>query len=310
VLSIVDVDYAFTISEIIDLPPMSGKVTPVTPSSDYEALNGPDSDKWAKAYEYEREGVRASGTWEEVFDYTGKTVSSMWVYRVSLEQDGTWKFRARIVGRGYTQVFGLNYFDSSSPVIATKTLLLLLHIAASLGWFIRNLDVGNAYLESDIDVDLYLKLPKTEWVNGKPKIVKLLKGLYGLKQSGKLWNSLLHKVLASFGFERTYSDPCLYFRYNSSGKMLVAVYVDDILYCADNIDVLTAFEQDMVANFRKISLLGDVQKFVGLRISRDLEKRTITVTQPDYILNMVESEGLTGASTKKTPASPFHSSMS
>ena len=304
VLSIVDADCAFTISEIIDLPPMSGRPTPVTPRSDNEALNGPDRDKWAKAYEYEREGVRASRTWEEVFDYRGKTVDSMWVYRVSLEQDGTWKFRARIVGKGFTQIFGFNFFDSSSPVIATKTLLMLLHIAASLGWFIRNLDVGNAYLESDIDVDLYLKLPKTEWVNGKPKIVKLLKGLYGLKQSGKLWNKLLHKVLVSFDFERTYSDPCLYFRYNSSGKMLVGVYVDDILYCGDNLDILTAFEQDMIANFRKISLLGDVQKFVGLRISRDLEKRTITVTQPDYILNMVESEGLTGAPIKKTPASP------
>ena len=52
-------------------------------------------------------------------------------------------------------------------MIATKTLLLLLHIAAPLGLFIRNLDFGNAYLDSDIDVDLYLKLTKTEWVNGK-----------------------------------------------------------------------------------------------------------------------------------------------
>ena len=141
---------------------------PPTPSNTKEALNGPWSVQWLAAHEKERQGIADSGTWRVLPQgYKGRFTGSGWAYRVSIGPDGLLKFRSRIVGRGYSQVPGLDYFGSFSPTVSVETLLIIIHIAAAEDMEMRNLDVSNAYLESPMDTDLVMLLPETEWVNGE-----------------------------------------------------------------------------------------------------------------------------------------------
>ena len=69
----------------------------------------------------------------------------------------------------------------------------------------------------------------------------------------------------------------------NSGKTLVGLFVDDILYAASNLGLMKKFEEHIASRVRKVSLLGEVKKFLGMEITRDRTKRTITLTQSDYI---------------------------
>ena len=170
----------------------------------------------------------------------------------------------------------------------------MLHIAANEDMEINNLDVSNAYLEAPLDVEIYMELPQTEWIDGKRTVVRLLKSLYGLKQSGELWNKRISGILTDFGFKRTKSDPCIYVKIEiNSGKTLVGLFVDDILYAASNLGLMKKFEEHIASRVRKVSLLGEVKKFLGMEITRDRTKRTITLTQTDYIKELIKTENVT-----------------
>ena len=280
-----------------DLPP--------TPRDEREALNGPNRKEWQAAFAKELAGIEASKTFSPKFKgHKGRVVKSKWAFRVSREANGEVKFRARIVGKGYSQTAGVDYFGTFAPTIAVKTLLMVLHIAASEGMVIRNLDVSNAYLESPIDAEICMELPRTEWdADGLACFIWLLKSIYGLKQSGELWNKRLNKILVDAGYKRCFSDPCFYFKIEGLGKTFVCVYVDDILYAATSRYLAHNFEKVIEAGVRKVSLLGDAKKFLGMEITRDLEKRTITLKQTDYIKEMAATEGVIVTKFPPSPAS-------
>jgi len=278
---------------------------PATPTDERDALSGPWREEWLKGMAKERDGIEASGTFGPKFKgHKGSSVKSKWAFRVSREANGEVKFRSRIVGKGYSQIAGIDYFSTFAPTIAVKTLLMVLHIAAHEGMQIRNLDISNAYLESPIDANIYMELPRTEWdADGQACFVKLLKSIYGLKQSGELWNKRLNKILIDAGFTRSFSDPCLYFKYYEGfGKTFVCVYVDDILYAATSRLLADVFEDVIRRGVRKVSLLGDAKKFLGMEITRDLEKNTITLKQTDYIKEMAATENATASKFPSTPA--------
>jgi len=281
-----------------DLPP--------TPIDDRDALSGPWKEQWEAGMAKERAGIEASGTFgPKITDHKGSAVKSKWAFRVSREADGEVKMRSRIVGKGYSQIPGIDYHETFAPTVAVKTLLMVLHIAASEDMGIRNLDISNAYLESPIDTELFMELPKTEWVGDSRTVVRLLKSIYGLKQSGELWNKRLNNILVSAGYKRCFSDPCLYVKIEevSKWKTLVCVYVDDILYAATNGILLHNLERVITRGVRKVCLLGDAKKFLGMEISRDRAKRTITLVQSDYIKEMSAAEGVTRVSPSPAKSS-------
>ena len=298
-----DIETAFGAKEE-ELKPIVEDTLPPCPKTMEEALTGPNSREWQAGREKEMKGIKDSGTFGPLItDYHGAAVKSKWALRTSREADGSIKYRSRIVGKGYSQIAGVDFYETFAPTIAVKSLLILLHIAASEDMEIRNLDVSNAYLESPLDIDLYMELPTTEWIDGKRTVTKLLKSIYGLKQSGELWNKRVNKILVDDKFKRTKSDPCTYVKFGKDGhKILVGLYVDDIIYASTSESMMKDFEDLIAANVRKVQLLGEVKKFLGMEISRNRDKRTITLKQEDYIKELAKSEGIT--KTTSIPARP------
>jgi hypothetical protein len=157
----------------------------------------------------------------------------------------------------------------------------LLFLAAVYDWNVEGLDVENAYL----DAKIYMNLPPEIYkLNGKPVKVKLIRSLYGLKQAGEQWNSLLNSKLQAFGLIRLIHDQCVYVKHDleTNAKTFVVTYVDDIIFHRNAPDEIRKTIDYFATEFKKISDFGEINRFIGINLIRDRAKRTITLSQSPY----------------------------
>jgi hypothetical protein len=187
----------------------------------YEALafDNPNRIEWMKALIKEIGTIIDMDVFEDVDPEVAKKVRSFEskiVFKIKVEPDGSWIFKARLVVKGFSQKYGVDYDETFAPTMTFGTILLLLHIAATLEWHITGCDIGNAYLEALVNRILYMELPP-DYVGlddkGKQRriIVRLKRNLYGSKQAGYMWYSLICKVLLEYDFKRSIFDPCCFY---------------------------------------------------------------------------------------------------
>ncbi|KAJ1583940.1 hypothetical protein NDA11_000566 [Ustilago hordei] len=150
-----------------------------------EAMNGEDAQLWKEAIRKELEGLEAMGTWEVVHQPPGvPLVDSKVVLRLKLDADGVpVKHKARLVARGFTQREGIDYQETFSPVAPLGAIRAILALAVQNNWEVHALDITMAYLNSTLKEAIYMKPPEGSGV-APGKVYKVVKGLYGLKQSG------------------------------------------------------------------------------------------------------------------------------
>ena len=153
-------------------------------------------------------------------------VSTKWVFTVKLWVDGTVEqFKARLVARGFSQVYGEDYTETFAPTVQMDTLRIFLAIVAAEDLECHQYDIKNAFTESKLQEKIYLSKP-----DGVPVCsgyaLWTLRSLYGLKQSARDWNLLAKKFLISIGFQQSLADPCLYV--HAKRGIMLLLYVDDI----------------------------------------------------------------------------------
>jgi hypothetical protein len=113
--------------------------------------------------------------------------------------------------QGFSQVPGQDYGMTYTSVAKFTTLCALLSLAAREDWEVHHIDVKGAYLQGDLEEEIYMRPPKGVKVEGYEKFLwRLLKSLYGLKQAGRNWKKKLEEVLLEFGFVKSKADDCLY----------------------------------------------------------------------------------------------------
>ena len=126
-----------------------------------------------------------------------KSVGGRWVFTVKENSDGSESYKARYVAKGFSQVEGIDYKETFAPTANITSIRSLMQIAAQHDLILHQMDVKTAYLNAPIDCEIYMEQTEgSEVQRGKGRLVyKLNKSLYGLKQSGRNWNSLLHSYL-------------------------------------------------------------------------------------------------------------------
>ncbi|SYW86469.1 uncharacterized protein UHO2_03967 [Ustilago hordei] len=247
------------------------------------AMDGEDAQLWKEAIRKELEGLEAMGTWEVVHQPPGvPLVDSKVVLRLKLDADGVpVKHKARLVARGFTQREGIDYQETFSPVAPLGAIRAILALAVQNNWEVHALDITMAYLNSTLKEAIYMKPPGGSGV-APGKVYKVVKGLYGLKQSGREWNQEFDRSLRRMGFFQVECAPCIYTKGQGEDMAIVVIYVDDTLVIAPRLETVLKVKKQIGQRW-KMEDSGEVSHFLGIKISRNRAMRTMTIGQSGYI---------------------------
>ncbi|KAL4347272.1 hypothetical protein GQ457_17G002930 [Hibiscus cannabinus] len=170
---------------------------------------------WRSAMDEEIHAMETLQTWSVVPLPEGKqAIDCKWVYRIKHKADGSIdKYKARLVAKGFTQVEGVDYTDTFSPVAKMTSFKILLALPACKQWHLLQLDVNNAFLNGILDEEVYMKLPlgyKPAGSDSSRLVCKLNKSIYGLKQASRQWFGTFSQVVLKCGFNQSPSDHSLF----------------------------------------------------------------------------------------------------
>ncbi|THG96936.1 hypothetical protein EW145_g7692 [Phellinidium pouzarii] len=269
-----------------------------------DATTGEAADKWWAAMRDEWETLRKLKVFEpSALPQGRKAIGCKWVYKLKLNADGEIsKYKARLVAQGFTQKYLIDYDAVHAPVARTPAFKLLAAMAAKLGMRPHQLDVKAAFLNGVLEEELYMRQPLGFAEPGKEhQVLKLNKSIYGLKQSGRVWNKTFDRELKSIGFTRLRSDPCIYFRYDKGGKSIIGLHVDDLAMFVDHDDQVTRLVSEMEGKDIELVHLGPLHFMLGIRFTWNAEMGTVTLDQQAFSKTILERFHMQSAKPASTP---------
>ena len=271
------------------------------PTSYNEALNSSERDDWKRAIELELKNMEDLKVWVIADLPLGKKcIGCKWVFAIKCDSVGNVeRYKARLVAQGFTQRANIDYDQVFSPVARYDTIRVVLAIANSLGLQDRHFDIKCAFLNGKLQEEIYMKPPQGLNIDSG-KVVKLLKSIYGLKQAGRVWNSLFNQVLIEFGYKRCDADACLYVKMNDQNLAILVLIVDDILAVGQ------PAELDSLANALKskfaITDKGQATWFLGMKIERDFKEKKMFLSQTTYIEALLAQHKMENCRPVSVPA--------
>jgi len=287
-----------------------------TPNTWREAMKSEEAPKWKAAADKEMAGCEQMKVWKLVprssVPKCQSIITCKWVFKIKTDSSGAVDvYKARITPKGFLQREGVNFFETFAATGKYKSLRLGLMITAACGHNLEQMDVPQAFLNADVDEEIYMELPEG-YREGREHLVCLLeKALYGLRQAPRNWYLLISKFVCEIlGYKATVSDPCLFFKRSNSGRlMLLFLFVDDFQtsYHPEDKAEWDALKSKLVDRF-KTKDLGASTWILGMRISRDLKARTITLDQELYVTKALERQGMQECRPVSSPGVPGGSS--
>jgi hypothetical protein len=210
-----------------------------------------------------------------------KSIGVKWVYKIKLNPDNSInKYKTRLVAKGFSQRQEIDFHETYAPVAKMASIHLLLATAAAERLLVEQLDVDSAYLNGEMDTEVYMDQPPGFVDPIKPNhVCHLKKTLYGLKQAGHHWNALANAYLLELGFTRLLSDSCIYSKQIGNASIYVGLYVDDFIY-ASTPEINKWFAEAMAKCF-SIKALGPVKHILGIRVEQI--PQGISLTQSAYL---------------------------
>ncbi|EGD83534.1 hypothetical protein PTSG_12133 [Salpingoeca rosetta] len=280
--------------------------TSAEPATVKEALASPDSEEWRQAILDEFAAMQANDVYDVVpradLPKGHKLLRSMVIFRRKRDDQGkVIKYKARWVAKGYSQVHGVNYTDTFAPTATIAAIRTMLAMAVARGMDIQQMDVNTAFLNAPVDHEIYVQPPAVDGIFSPSTVLRLKRGLYGLKQSPRLWNHTLDAWMREQDFVATATDACIYRRTCKGGKVMwVAVYVDDLLIFADSDSDMAAFKKAISKRF-KMKDLGSPDICLGIKVQHDRKARTVTMSQEHYLRSVLETFGMADCKPVGTP---------
>lgn len=279
-----------------------------TPSTYREAQASPDAMQWTAAMKKEMNSCEEMRAWSYVkredLPRHANVLPAKWVYKIKTDETGAvTQFKARITPKGFRQKEGQDYFEVYARTGMYKSMRIGLSLAAKWDYEIDQMDVPTAFLNADVKEDIFMEIPEGFRDGREGMVCKLHKSLYGLKQAPRNWYLLVSDYLKEIGFRATVSDPCLFFRRSSSGRLLlVFLFVDDfqVYYSREDKAEWDQIKAKLVDRFQTKDM-GASKWILGMRIQRNRVARTITLDQELYVTKALEKYGLAECKVAETP---------
>ncbi|CAI7746756.1 unnamed protein product [Closterium sp. NIES-54] len=251
---------------------------------------------------------KSTGTYVDEVPPPGvNIVNGMWIFRVNWPPGSPPAFKARYVARGFNQRQGVDYFQTFSPTPKMTTLRVLLHVAAQRDYKLHSLDFSTAFLQGSLHGEIWLRRPPsftgsfptgTQWSLRRP--------VYGLRQAPREWHDTLKTTLAALGFVPSTADPSLFLRTDTSlPPFYVLVYVEDLVFATADSKALTLVKSELQKR-HTFTDLGELRRYLGLQITWDRARRTITQTQSHMVHQVLQRVGFQYSSPQLTPLTTSH----
>uniref|UniRef100_A0A251RQU6 Putative ribonuclease H-like domain, Reverse transcriptase, RNA-dependent DNA polymerase n=1 Tax=Helianthus annuus TaxID=4232 RepID=A0A251RQU6_HELAN len=207
------------------------------------------------------------------------------------------KYKARLVVKGYKQKYGIDYQEVFAPVIRFEIVRLVLALAAQYEWHLHQMDVKTAFLNGKLEEQVYIEQPEGYIKKGEEKKVCFLKrALYGLKQAPRAWYSRIDTYFIKNEFKKCIYEHTLYIKNTSEGKIVICLYVDDLIIASNSIKLITEFKESMKKEF-EMTDTGQLHYFLGMELT--YENGNITLSQKKYMRNLLEKYRMTHSLIKK-----------
>ena len=207
---------------------------------------------WKEVIDSEIESILHNHTWELVdLPPSCKPLSSKWVVKRKRKVDGAIdKYKTRLVIKDYKQTKGMDYFDTYSHVTRINFIRIVLAIVALRNLEAHQMDVKIAFLNRDLEEEIYIEQPEGFYAPGQEKkVCRLEKSLYGLKQTPKQWHEKFDNVMLSHGFKINKCDKCVYVKDDEHEYVIVCLYINDMLIVGSDGKMITSTKNMLNSRF-------------------------------------------------------------
>jgi hypothetical protein len=179
------------------------------------------------------------------------------------------RYKVQWVMKGFQQVWGRDFSKTTSPTARLESLHVVLHIAAVNDWCLEQYDVKTAFLNGILpeeEIQYMEQPPGFVQPDKESHVWRLLRGLYGMRQSSCIWNRALHTSFLSWGFSRSKCEWCVYSRQSDNGdSSIVVVHMDDMAVASSNRIEADRFKAELESTWQ-ITALGEPKLIVGIAI--------------------------------------------
>ncbi|POM66569.1 Integrase catalytic core protein [Phytophthora palmivora] len=254
-----------------------------------DAMESVHSMQWNNAADDEFDSLMKNDTWELVpREKHTNVLQNRWIFRVKYHANGAIKrFKARLVIKGFSQIYGIDYLEVCSPVVRLETLRVLLTLAAVWDYEVHQMDVTTAFLIGAIDVVVYMEQPEGYKVKGKANwVCRLKKSLYGLKQAPQQSFTMLQ------------SEACVAVKVIDGQLVFIPLYVDGLILFAPSMELINEMKKMFEDRFA-MKDLGELHYILGWEITR-IEQRGRSSLYAEIVLNRFNMQNCNGCKTPST----------
>ncbi|RVW78618.1 Retrovirus-related Pol polyprotein from transposon RE1 [Vitis vinifera] len=233
-------------------------------------------NRWREAMAKEIEALETNQTWKVVdLPPEKKAIGCKWIYKIKYNADGSIeRYKARLVAQGFTQIEGIDYQETFSPVAKMTSVRCFLAVAVAKRWELHQMDVNNAFLHGDLE-----------------------------EEASRQWFAKLTTALKEYGFQQSLADYSLFTYRRGNIVVNLLVYVDDLILAGNDNKVCEAFKNFLDRKFG-IKNLGQLKYILGIEVARG--KDGLFLSQRKYALNIIKECGLLGARPVEFPMEENH----
>jgi hypothetical protein len=225
---------------------------------------------WKEAINDEMDSILSNNTWILVdLPHGSKPIGCKWVFRRKYNTDGSLQtFKTRLVAKSFKQKEGIDYFDTYAPVARITSIRVLMELASIFDLYVHQMDVKTAFLNGDLEEEVYMEQPERFVMFGNErKVCKLIKSLYGLKQAPKQWHEKFDSVILSHRFKYNNADKCIYSKFTDCYGVIICLYVDDLLIFGTNMEGISETKKYLTSKF-KMKDLKEVDTILGIKVKK------------------------------------------